>query len=77
MFSREKTGGPGPEPAGGGLPWARLEDLLAATLENNEEVLAFLDQAVPPTQREEQAFIRGLVTAVVESCIGTHLHYTD
>jgi hypothetical protein len=68
----------GEETAGsGGLPWGRLGDLLAASLDNNEAVLAYLDQAVPAAQREEPQFIRGLVTAVVESCIGTQLLFIN
>lgn len=64
-FSRGKSAS-APAPA----LWARVNDLLGQSTDNNEVIITILEEAVSEQEREDPQFIRTLVTSVVESCIG-------
>lgn len=67
-FSREKSGGGSSQQQQQQQPWSHLSSLLARPATSNEEIIAYLDQALA-SQVEETQFIRSIVTAVVESAL--------
>ena len=51
------------------MVWVQVNEMLSKNAEN-ADIIAFLEEAVNEAEREEPKFIRALVTAVTESCLG-------